>query len=167
MPAFKKLADQSQGPRYDERTGAQKPWPCLGLLFVEAGTQRPLDEPPATMRLAEKLVTKHASAGLMTRVGERVATAPKGPAHNPNAETHVFIQCDEIVVHTLDKQGQRVDARYKVLRNPGKYPCTPAEYLANVPEKHRPKTPIAATAVVTHEYECELIGVAPAKIVSA
>lgn len=167
MTAFKKLADKSQGPRFDERTGQQKPWPCLGLIFVESGTQQPLDEPPAKMKLAEKLVSKHAADGLMTRVNERIATAPKGPPRSPLSQVHVFIQCDEIVVHTLDKQGQKVDARYKVLRNPGKYPCTAAEYLAAVPDKHRPKGAVSVTCRVIHEYECELVSVEPAKIVAA
>lgn len=167
MPGFKKLADKSQGPRFDERTGEQKPWPCLGLIFVEVGTQRPLDEPPATMRVGEKLVSKHVDSGLMSLVNERIVTAPGGPPHNPHAKTHVFRQADEIIVHSLDQQGQKVDVRYKVLRNPGKYPCTPADYLANVPEKHRPQTPIMATELVTHEYECELLEVRPPGIVAA
>jgi hypothetical protein len=165
--ALRKLADKSQGPRFDERTGAQKPWPCLGLIFVEPVTQRPLEEPPARMRIAEKLVTRHAADGLMTRVNERIATAPGGPPHNPNAKIHVFVECDEIIVHLLDEQGQKVDARYKVLRNPGKYPCSQAEYMARVPEKHRPTGTITATAIVTHEYECELIAVAPTKVQAA
>lgn len=175
--SFRKLADKSRGERLEWKdrdgnkhlinpeNGKREPWPLIGVLIE--------GEKPARCEISMAFVDKAVSEGWMTRVGERVVTAPGGPPRNPNAKTHVFHQCDEIIIHAVELCGLepvKVDVRYKVLRNPAKVPCAPGAACLRLPEKHRPphgnaksgKTPFD----VVWTYEIELVGVEPRKIVT-
>ena len=167
MACFRKLADKSAGPRYDERTGQLKPWPLLGLMFIRDSISKTPIEPPGKLGISVREVARFIAEGLMNLVNERVVTAPAGPPRDPNKRVHTFRQADELHVHTLDAQGQKVTVRYKIVSNPGKRACTSAEYLAGLPEKHRPQRKVTAGTLVDHTYQCELIGVEPRKIATA
>ena len=121
---IRKVPDKSEGERivrFDPDTGEKKlvnpategeeheAWPLLGVRIEN-------EEPPRYCEMSTGYVAAARSAGWMEATGEKVVHKPAGPAENPWANTHTFVQLKTITIKTLDG-----DVRYNVVHNPDKY----------------------------------------------
>lgn len=123
----RKLADKStetRYERYDPESGEKKlvnpatpgedhePWPLLGVHFAD--TTGAKAAAPRVIQVPMKYVTREPWIEMVNATAKVV---PAGPPEDPwKTEPHTFLQCDALILHTVDG-----DVRYRVLRNPGKY----------------------------------------------
>jgi len=91
-------------PGYDH-----EPWPLLGIQIDN-------DKPPKKAILSTSYVAQARDEGWIEVRGEKIVHKPAGPAANPWANTHTFVQLDAIILKTVDG-----DVRYRVVHNPDKY----------------------------------------------
>ncbi len=120
----RKLADYSAGQRisrFDPATGEKfladpaepdvaKPWPLLGVTIE--------GKPPKEAELPLSWVQRGVSEGWISLEGSSHVHRPGGPAANPWAVTHTFVQADAIVLKCVEG-----DVRYEVLDSPDKWPA--------------------------------------------
>jgi hypothetical protein len=134
---FRKLADKSEGERHvrylarnvevDEAGNAlidpgqverilfnpatpeleHEPWPSAGFAIE--------GEPPKRCTISTAKVAELRAEGFVEVEGEETVHRPGGPASNPWAVTHTFVQVKAIVFRTVDG-----DVRYRVTRQPDK-----------------------------------------------
>lgn len=120
---IRKLADRSGGQRvemYDQATGERKlvnpatpgqghePWPLAGIAIV--------GDVPEKTTVSTTWLDSAVDEGWARREGERLVRRPAGPANRPNAVSHTFVHCDEVVLSTVDGE-----VRYRVTHQPDKY----------------------------------------------
>jgi hypothetical protein len=158
---IRKLADKSTGERivkFDPNTGEKKlvnpatpgeehePWPLAGVRFEG-------DAPQSTV-VPVKYVDQAVREGWMQRVNERAVVRPAGRAMDEwsgvQGSPHTFIQCDEIVIKTVDG-----DFRYRVVVQPDKYVA--AQNGIDVDKKVTPKLYESGKTAVVHDYTLERI----------
>jgi hypothetical protein len=113
----RKLADQREGSDSvlyaDHVTGEPAKRPLLGVVFVDEVRGRRTDRVPTHIRVPNDYVQREP---WIEMVNPTAVVRNAGPANNPTAKLHTFVQADELVLHMLDGS-----YRYRVVGQPDKY----------------------------------------------
>jgi hypothetical protein len=85
-----------------------EPWPFAGISINDG-------DPPKRCSLSTAKVAEGREEGWIEVEGEELVHRPGGPAANPWASTHTFVQFETLIFKTLHG-----DVRYRVVRNADK-----------------------------------------------